>query len=218
MPRIGSLRARRILGAAVALLAIGAAPPLDARPAWLSQPYPYLVIAQDAQTVFAEFGRNLRVPVQLSRSVRGRIKGPLRGVRAGDFLDSVGRAGGLAWYFDGFVLHVSAQSEHVTRLLGSPKANAAEVVRQARALGLADGRFLLSPSANGRVLRVSGPPAYVAAIEQLAQQLEASAGGPAAGRRLGSRPGSRKDPGGETVRIFRGTSGVEIRSLPGTAR
>lgn len=194
-------------------LSAATCPAVEARPEWSFAPYPYVVIAQDTRNVFAEFGRNMRVPVQVSKSVRGRIKGPLRGETAGDFLDMVADSGGLGWYFDGFVLHVCAQSEYVTRILDAGRSSGGRIVGQVRTLGLADGRFVLSPSADGRIVRVSGPPAYVGAVEQVVQQMQ-SDGPPAAGGPSGPRPAPpRSEPRGAQIRIHRANSGVETVSV-----
>lgn len=188
-------------------------PMAEARPDWAYVPYPYVVIAQDTRNVFAEFSRNMRVPVQVSKTVRGRVKGPLRGETAGDFLDMMAASGGLGWYFDGFVLHVCAQSEYVTRILDAGRSSGGRIVGQVRTLGLADGRFVLSPSADGRIVRVSGPPAYVGAVEQVVQQMQSDAP-PAAATPSGPRRAApRSAPGGAQVRIHRGNSGVETVSV-----
>ncbi|WP_232493546.1 hypothetical protein [Novosphingobium kaempferiae] len=211
---IRALSAPRLVCAMMSVALSGAlCSPAEARPEWAFAPYPYVVIAQDTRNVFAEFGRNMRVPVQVSKSVRGRIKGPLRGETAGDFLDMVADSGGLGWYFDGFVLHVCAQSEYVTRILDAGRSSGGRIVGQVRTLGLADGRFVLSPSADGRIVRVSGPPAYVGAVEQVVQQMQSDAP-PAAAAPSGARmPPPRSEPRGAQVRIHRGNSRMETVSV-----
>ncbi|MFB0874365.1 MULTISPECIES: hypothetical protein [unclassified Sphingobium] len=211
---------RLLLGAVLAAVCLAAAPhPVQARASWMTQPYPYVLIAQDAEKIFSEFGRNLNVPIQMSKSVRGRIKGPIHGILAEDFLDSVTRRGGLGWYFDGFILHICAESEYVSHILEGRGANRQAIFRQARALGLADDRFDLSASPDGRMIRVSGPPAYVAAIERVVQQMSGravpSTSSPAA---AGGQSSAQQSFGGAQVRIFRGGVGVEVTSVPDSGR
>ncbi|WP_343315006.1 type III secretion protein [Brucella sp. BE17] len=171
-----------------------------AEPGWFADPYDYVVLDQDLRDTLTEFGRNLGVPVVLSDAVKGRVRGRVESKFAGEFLERLARGNGLTWYFDGSVLHVSADTEFATRLFDAGKLNGAIMIAQLRELGLADTRFSVRSSRDGRVITASGPPAYVAAVDQLVQRMQPE---PVV---------AGDDP---RVRVFRGGIAPEVVFTPG---
>lgn len=199
------LARRRVQGALRHLLAIavlGLALPAAAETAWFDKPYGYVVIDQDVRAALTEFGRNLHLPVVMSDAVKGRIRGEVSAEKAGPFLDRLAAANGLTWYFDGAVLNVSAESEFATRVLNTGRLGSKAVAAEMRQLGLFDERFTLRASPDGRVLTVSGPPAYVAAVEQLVQRMQ---------------PPPMVAGDDPRVRLFRGGMATEVVAAPGAA-
>ncbi len=172
----------------------------QAEPGWFADPYDYVVLDQDLRDTLTEFGRNLGVPVVLSDAVKGRVRGRVESKLAGEFLQRLASSNGLTWYFDGSVLHVSADTEFVTRVFDTGKLNGAMVSARMRELGLEDARFSVRSSRDGRVITASGPPAYVAAVDQLVQRMQPE---PVV---------AGDDP---RVRVFRGGIAPEIVFAPG---
>jgi type II secretory pathway component GspD/PulD (secretin) len=146
--------------------------PAEAAPAWSGRPYEYVVLDQDVRVALTEFGRNLGLPVVLSDAVNGRVRGRIEAGTAGAFLDRLTEANGLTWYFDGSVLHVSADREFVTRVIDAGRLHGEVVEKEMRELGLADERFSLRSARNGNVITVSGPPAYIEVVGQLVERLQ----------------------------------------------
>lgn len=146
--------------------------PAIAAPAWFGNAYNYVVLDQDVRVALTEFGRNVGLPVVLSDAVSGRVRGRIEAKTAGDFINRLAVSNGLVWYFDGSVLHVSADREFVTRVFDAGRLRADVVTREMRDLGLADERFSLRAAQNGNVITVSGPPAYINVVSQLIERLQ----------------------------------------------
>lgn len=173
--------------------------PVMAKPGWFDTSYDYVVLDQDIRDALTEFGRNLGVPVVLSDAVKGRVRGRVEAKYAGEFLERLAGANGLTWYFDGSVLHISADTEFATRVIDAGKLSGGAVSARMGELGLADERFSVRSSRDGRVITASGPPAYVTAVDQLVQRMQPE---PVA---IGDDP---------RVRVFRGGIAPEIVSTP----
>lgn len=164
-----------------------------AAPDWADAPYEYVVLDQEIRATLTEFGRNLGIAVLLSDGVSGHLRGRIDASTAGGFLDRLTESNGLNWYYDGAVLHVSAASEFATRTLPTGGVRSDNVVEQLHRLDLADDRFGIRGA--GDVLSVSGPPAYVAAVQQVVQNMQP--------------PPAAPDQDHPYVRVFRGRTGGE---------
>lgn len=163
-----SCQAKALVVFAFTLFAV----PATAAPAWFDTPYNYIVLDQDIRVALTEFGRNLGMPVVLSDVVKGRVRGRIEARQAGEFMERLASANGLTWYFDGSILHVSADTEFVTRVLDAGRLSGEAVEKRMHELGLADERFSVRGSRDGNVITVSGPPAYVAVVDQLVQRMQ----------------------------------------------
>ncbi|MCE8020381.1 type III secretion protein [Halomonas sp. MCCC 1A11036] len=136
--------------------------------AWKEREYRYVIIDQDVRDVLREMGHNLSLPVEISREVRGRIRGDVRAETAEEFLEKISTANGLAWYFDGGVLHVATRGEM------SQRRFELEGLEQQRLLNEIERTRIGSPLRmrlvnGGSTLQVWGPPAW---IENVAGQVE----------------------------------------------
>lgn len=153
--------------------------------AWKEREYRYVIIDQAVRDVLREMGHNLSLPVEISREVRGRVRGDVRAETAEEFLDKISTANGLAWYFDGGVLHVATRGEMSQRrfeLEGLDQQRLLDEIERAR-IGSPLRMRLVN---GGSTLQVWGPPAW---IESVAAQVERM--------REPARHGPR-------VRVFRG--------------
>ncbi len=164
----------RLLAVSAFLLAAGMplATPAIASPAWFDSSYNYVVLDQDVRVALTEFGRNVGLPVVLSDAVNGRVRGRIEAKSAGEFIDRLAATNGLVWYFDGSVLHVSADKEFITRVIDAGRLRGDVVANEMQNLGLADERFSLRAARNGNVITVSGPPAYINVVSQLVERLQ----------------------------------------------
>ncbi len=171
-------------------------------PPWPEGPYKYLVIDQDLKGVLVEFGRNLRVPVDVSDQVRGRLRGQLRVAPAREFLEKLCESYGLVWYFDGAVLHISAKTEIRTELINIGRFPPAEVNEKLNALGIGDPRYPVKTTEDVGVVAVSGPPPFVSLVRRTLTSL--------------APPPVREEPRGDepTVRVFRGGALMAPPQIP----
>ena len=95
-------------------------------------PYKYLVIDQDIEGVFVEFGRNVGLTVDVSDRVKGRLRGQISTATAREFLDGLCESYGLVWYFDGTTLHVNSKSEIRIELVGIGQLSPDEATKNQR--------------------------------------------------------------------------------------
>jgi type III secretion protein C len=176
--------------------AVRAQPNAALPPLWTHEPLPLVVIDQELREVLTEIGQRTGVRVTVSDAVRGRVRGRLPALPPQQLIDLLARTHGFDWFFDGAVLHVSSMGEATSRILvlGSVPPEALEATLAA--LGLADARWPARLA--GGLAYVSGPPRYVAMIEQVLGA-------------IARRPGLAAEPaslGPGDVRIFRGRAAV----------
>jgi len=160
------------VAAAVIMVAGTSVLAATAKPKWFGEPYNYVVLDQDVRTTLTEFGRNLGLAIVLSDAVNGRVHGRTEAKSAGDFLEQLAGANGLAWYFDGSVLHISSDKEFATRIVDAGRLTGEAVAKRMLELGLADDRFSLRTTSNANVIIVSGPPAYINVVTQLVEHMQ----------------------------------------------
>ncbi|TGQ68559.1 MAG: type III secretion protein [Mesorhizobium sp.] len=177
-----------------------ARPAHAAEPRWPAGPYKYITVDQSVTDALVELGRNMRVPMRVSKLVKGRLSAGMPVGTAREFLEEICNRYGLVWHFDGIVMNVATEAEIRTEMipLGANKAAGAED-RLSR-LGVIDPRFPVKVSKQDDVVSVSGPPSY---IELVRKTLEV----PAA-------TGTKPEPGKVvSVRVFRGRQ-VETYDVP----
>jgi type III secretion protein C len=167
----------------------------EVRPAWFERPYQAVVVDQAARDVLSDLSRNLNVPVIVGDAVKARVHGQISAGTTREFLQQLSSAVQLAWYFDGSVLHVDNQSELQTEVIDVSNVGAGAVKRMLPDLGvMGEG---VTARLDGEVLRVSGPPAFVALVHKSLAVLHV--------------------PERETeVRVFKGGVMEVVKDLPAT--
>ncbi|MEP7456716.1 type III secretion protein [Phyllobacterium sp. SB3] len=161
------LRALVVSIATAGFVSMSAGSAFAAAPDWFSKQYSYVLINQDIRDALREFGRNLGVPVALSDKIRGQVRGEVRADTAGAFLTRLAEANGLIWYYDGSILHMNSSEEFATQIIDLGRANGDMVVNEVERLDLMDDRFSIRSTPNAPALRVSGPPAFIAMVQQV---------------------------------------------------
>lgn len=140
-------------------------------PNWPTAPYDYVAVDEDLRNVLSQFGTNIGVRMVLSDAVQGRVRGGFPPAPPREFLVNMSRAFGLDWYFDGAVISVSAASEAQTRILPLKGVPLNALQNGLAAAGLLDPRFQLRAGLAPDVAVVSGPPRYLAVVEQAASAM-----------------------------------------------
>lgn len=139
----------------------------DARAeSWSQKPFQYVAVEQDVRDVLRELSVAASVPIEMSDAVRGQAHGRWSEMGAGEFLSRFAHDYGLDWYFDGSLLSVSASSETTTRLLPLHGVQIDRLRSGLVASGLLDGRFGLRDGPVPDTAMVTGPPRFVAMVQQ----------------------------------------------------
>ena len=161
-------------------------------PQWFASPYAYVLVEQDVRAALQELGHNLGVAVVFSDKVRGKARSTIHATTAGDFLTQLCDSNGLTWYFDGSVLYLSSDDEIATRLFQASPERLQALSRYLSELDVSGPRLGQRDGPERGELLVSGPPPYLALVQQ---HMEYSAPAPT--------PPAPRERG---VRVFRGSA------------
>ena len=143
------------------------APAVAAPPDWRTRPFDYAVVDQELKEVLVELGKRVGLNAVVSDAVRGRVRGRLARGTALETLDRLAAIYGLDWFTDGSTLHVSSVGEAVSRLVDLGGVPPMQLDSALRGLGVHDARWPIRASDPSLGLAmVSGPPRYVALVEQ----------------------------------------------------
>ncbi len=141
-------------------------------PAWFSQPYAYVLVDQDVRSALEEFGHNLEVPLVLSEKVRGKARSTIRAATAGEFLQTLCSTNGLTWYFDGNLLYLNTSDEITTKLFKSSALNLDQLQAYLNNLDVFGQQLSMRNGPEGDEVFVSGPPPYLALVQQHVDHLQ----------------------------------------------
>ncbi|TPO13441.1 type III secretion protein [Mesorhizobium sp. B1-1-5] len=184
----------------ILLFTLAASQANAAEPRWPAGPYKYIAIDQSVTDALAELGRNMRVPMRVSKLVKGRLSAGMPVGTAREFLEEICNRYGLVWHFDGVVMNVAAEAEVQTELIPLDANTAAGAQDRLSRLGVIDPKFPVRVSRQDDVVSVSGPPSYIELIRK-------TLGVPAA-------QGNKQEPGKVvSVRVFRGRQ-AQAQSVP----
>lgn len=168
-----------------------------------STSYKYTVLDQDLSAALQEFGNNLKISVNISAEVKGRIRGRMPELSPREFLDRLTDLYDLQWYYDGVVLYVSAAKEAQTRMLVLSSVHFSAFKLALDKLDISDERYPVRPAPGNGLVLVSGPPRFIALIEQTLNGLLAVAQ---------AQPRATDTPARESVMVlFRGSSTTVVR-------
>jgi type III secretion protein C len=169
--------------------------------------YAYTVIDQDLPAALNEFGSNLGLRVSVSQAVRGRIRGRLPDASPRDFLDRLVALYNLQWYFDGQVLYVSSAEEAQSRVLVLGQVPFDRLQRTLVAFSITDERYTVQRAPAADLALASGPPRFVALVEQTVTALAAEEQA-----RLRPSPESPAPRPETLLQVFRGSQAQYIRN------
>lgn len=175
-------------------------PAAAAEPKWPSGAYKYITVDQPVKDALIELGRNIGVPVNVSKVVKGRLGAGMPAGTAREFLDRLCKRHGLVWHFDGTALNVTVEAETRTEMIVLDADTASSAAERLKKLNVADSRFPVEISQKDGVASVSGPPSYVALVKK------ALAVSPA-------RALKTSEDRVVTVRVFRGKE-MEAQNFP----
>ncbi|CAN7377167.1 type III secretion protein [Mesorhizobium sp. LjNodule214] len=206
----GICHADRLSGARAAFAACGIAmvlvfslvarPAHAAEPRWPAGPYKYITVDQSVTDALVELGRNMRVPMRVSKLVKGRLSAGMPVGTAREFLEEICNRYGLVWHFDGIVMNVATEAEVQTEMIPLDANTAAGAEDRLSRLGVTDPKFPIKVSKQDDVVSVSGPPSYIELVRK-------TLGVPA-------MASTKQEPGKvASVRVFRGKQ-AEAQNVP----
>jgi len=131
-------------------------------------------VDQNLRDVLHELSIATATPIKVSDLVSGQAHGRWSNTTAGEFLSQLANTYALEWYFDGSLLSVSASSEDETRLVPLHGAGLEKVRDGLMTSGLMDTRFTLRAGPTPDVALVSGPPRFLAVVQQSVDAIVAS--------------------------------------------
>ncbi|MER9563303.1 type III secretion protein [Mesorhizobium sp. M0571] len=171
-----------------------------AEPRWPPGPYKYITIDQSVTDALVELGRNMRVPMRVSKLVKGRLSAGMPVGTAREFLEEICNRYGLVWHFDGIVMNVATEAEVQTEMIPLDANMAAGAEDRLSRLGVSDPKFPIKVSKQDDVISVSGPPSYIELVRK-------TLGVPAT-------PSTKQEAGkAVSVRVFRGKQ-AEAQTVP----
>ncbi|WP_050735831.1 secretin N-terminal domain-containing protein [Methylobacterium sp. ARG-1] len=174
--------------------------------------YNYTVIDQDLAAALQEFGANLNIKVNVAPDVKGRIQGRIPEGKPQAFLDRLATAYNLEWYYDGSILYITPAKENRTQLLVLSPISYDTLKDALDALQISDPRFSLRPAPSKGLVMVSGPPRYVALVEQTLAGLVAEAQARPKSSPPALQAGKEPAPAKPTVlTVFRGSQTTILR-------
>lgn len=143
-------------------------------PPWGNEPFGYVIVEQDLAGLLLEFAAHYGIPISISERVQGVVRGRLPPAPPRAFLDNLARIYGLLWYYDGFVLHISAIDEAESHMIKLDTVGIDRLTRSLNELGVLDRRFPWRVSPSMDVIFVSGPSRYVELVRATAGMLQSS--------------------------------------------
>ncbi|MCJ2013124.1 nodulation protein NolW [Methylobacterium sp. J-076] len=169
--------------------------------------YRYTVIDQDLAAALQEFGANLNLKVSISPEVKGQIQGRMPEGSPQAFLDRLAGTYNLEWYYDGSLLSITSARETRTQLLVLGQVRYEALTGALDSLRISDPRFPVRPTPGKGVAMVSGPPRYVALVEQTLAGLAAEE----QARPKPSQPREALPAKLQPLTVFRGSQTTVIR-------
>ncbi|UWU72880.1 nodulation protein NolW [Bradyrhizobium sp. NC92] len=170
-----------------------------------STPYTYTVLDQDLAAALQEFGNNLKIRINVSPQVKGRIRGRMPDLAPREFLERVTNLYNFQWYYDGLVLYVSDAHEAESRLLVLNPITFDAFKAALDALKISDERYVVRAAPEDGLVFASGPPRFIALVDQTLKGLVAEA---QARRNLTT---AAKPPPESVLMLFRGSSSTVVR-------
>lgn len=113
-----------------------------------------------------EFAANMDLHLVMSDAVAGHVRGRLPVMTPRQFLDYLTQKYALDWFFDGSTVQVSAASEAVTKLIRLNIDSYQAWRDQLTTSGVIETKFPMRQGPAADLALVSGPPSYLALLQQ----------------------------------------------------
>ena len=144
-------------------------------PPWAEEEFYYEAKDEPLADMLRAFCQKYNLASVISPGITGNVSGHFRFSRAADFLDAVGRAHGLSWYYSGTAVYFNKLEEHKSAMLRLRWIPPEALRSTLRNMGLLDPRFPWRAIESERMVSLSGPPVYVDTILDLVRDMERNA-------------------------------------------
>lgn len=159
-----------LLGVGVAcLLGAGAALPETVLSAELKKSFSYFANGHELRTVLTGFAKTQGLSVAFDGdAVKGRVSGRFQRVAPNDFLSAMSEAYGVGHYVLGDTIHFYSASDVRKEFLTVPSGSAKALVDSLKRSGFVATELPVSVNAEGNMLTMNGPEAYLTSIRAAA--------------------------------------------------
>lgn len=175
LPRADAAAARFVLAALLCALLAWVQPARANEVPWGNQRIELFADNEALAPFLLRLFARLRIPAIASPLVTGKVSGSFN-QRPEVLFRELAESYGLSWYYDGATMHLYSIAEIESRLLSLDPTVSARFGRLLADLKIVDARFPVRVAAGDGYVSVSGPPRYLARIEELAAFLESSLG------------------------------------------
>lgn len=135
-----------------------------ATPPWPEAKFTHLADRQELAEVLRSFARSFGIQIVISEStaaLKEKLTGKFNAVNPSEFLNQLGAAHGLQWFYYSGTLYVCRNFETATRSISPQGVGLQEFRKALTDLGVVDPKFGWGELPDRGVAIVSGPPAYV---------------------------------------------------------
>lgn len=137
------------------------------------EPFVFFSRGAPLKLVIEDFARNYNIPVVVSPEVNDVFVGNIESKNPSDTLDKLARQFGLAWYYDGNLLHVNKTREINLEVLSLTSLTPTQALSYVKKAGLDDEPACHVSSVQGlHALTLNGVPACIERVTKYVNQLD----------------------------------------------
>ena len=136
---------------------------IDAQPVELF----YVIINQAASDVLAAVSRDSGVRISGVDGLRGRASNMILAGDVHEIVEAISQANDFDWFEYNGVIHVSAKSDSVTRIIRLGDLSVQDALSELASNGLLLDRFPITPTSENSALSITGSPYMVALSESI---------------------------------------------------
>lgn len=135
-------------------------------------PFAFTAQNEPVPDLLCAFAESQNKGCAVSSQITGTVTGNLEFATPESFFAFLERSKAIVAYVDAGTIHYYARSEMETVVLPLNRVTVAKLSATLREMQAYDARFPLRPVNNGKMLRLSAPPAYVSLVTSLVGDLE----------------------------------------------
>ncbi|MDB5798418.1 MAG: Type secretion outerrane pore forming protein YscC [Paucimonas sp.] len=182
MQRLWNAVRRRWLLAArcacvLAFAGMGQASVHAAVPPWPESSFTYIAANQKLPDVLGRLARTFGIDLQMTPAVRASnvvVNGRITTATPSEFLNQLGGAYGLSWYYQNGTLFISRSSEQSTQAVVPPGFSPGALRKALTELGVVETKFGWGEVPDRGIVLVSGPATYVNMVAKTVADLPAA--------------------------------------------